>query len=417
MRAVEVPALAQLFDGEVQRRRREVRARAERTRHRRVHRGVPGRVVDDYIVVGNRRRFFSRRFKIVETVHALFGDFFEPLRFGIQKLPRYFLQRRDDALAGTHASLLRNAGAVSDRSPPLLRLLARPSRVPIRQPHVFFSSRRVSLRRRVIRVRRLLDAALRRRRRVLITAAESTARVIAPVRRRAVVLGPRARAEAVIDLLRLSRLRGRRSRRVRRGSRPARAPSAGRARRARSAAAFLDGARGRVGAARSVRGGTGVFVVGAREPVSRRVRLRVGTGAVPRRRGFRRADASRGVRRGAARLVAAGVLRAERGGRDVRAPRVARGLAHRREPGRGRPPPERRRERVGRRTTRRDARRRAGAAGVPRFGRTAPRARDETRGETRRRRRERAVHRHPPSRLPKWGGGGACRPCGIPRHG
>ena len=45
VRAVEVPALAQLLDGEVQRRRREIRARAQRTRHRRVHRGVPRRVV------------------------------------------------------------------------------------------------------------------------------------------------------------------------------------------------------------------------------------------------------------------------------------------------------------------------------------------------------------------------------------
>ena len=50
---------------------------------------------------------------------------------------------------------------------------------------------------------------------------------------------------------------------------------------------------------------------------------------------------------------------------------------------------------------------------MPRRGRTAPRARDETRHrDPRRRRRKRAVRHHSPSRLPKWGQeGAACAVC------
>ena len=80
-----------------------------------------------------------------------------------------------------------------------------------------------------------------------------------------------------------------------------------------------------------------------------------------RRRGWRRrsrsetpriprADASRGVRRGAALLVAAGLVRGERGGRDARAPRVAPRARAPPRAGTRETAPERRRERVGRRT-------------------------------------------------------------------
>jgi hypothetical protein len=119
--------------------------------------------------------------------------------------------------------------------------------------------------------------------------------------------------------------------------------------RARSAAAFLDGAKGSVGAARSTRGGTDVFVVVAREPVSFLVRLRFGTGAVPRHlrisprgRVARRPPRRRPARRGGCPPFRTRWTRRPRAARRPRArapPRAgARATASRATPRARRPP-------------------------------------------------------------------------------